>query len=222
MERGWKPRMETSPNCPRCGSSNTKFCYYNNYSLTQPRYFCEGCRGYWTKGGSLRNVPVGGGCRKNRRAMSDSSHIDLTLVYANFLNNQQPENKSGFEVPELRRKFNQSLQVSRLSNSNMESSIQLPEDNGLIGCLTRSDLSNENHLNNDEQIHYLVNYSLPPLPGDDSSSQDILWSSSQSSMSPSLQVTQETDLEPETHDPNQLFGNWNPFDLYSDDTVSRT
>lgn len=56
-----------SPNCPRCGSSNTKFCYYNNYSLTQPRYFCKGCRRYWTKGGSLRHVPVGGGCRKSRR-----------------------------------------------------------------------------------------------------------------------------------------------------------
>ncbi|XP_038903679.1 dof zinc finger protein DOF3.5 [Benincasa hispida] len=68
MERGWKPMVEISPNCPRCGSSNTKFCYYNNYSLTQPRYFCKGCRRYWTKGGSLRNVPVGGGCRKNRRS----------------------------------------------------------------------------------------------------------------------------------------------------------
>ncbi|KAK7392698.1 hypothetical protein VNO78_21142 [Psophocarpus tetragonolobus] len=67
MESGLKPEVEMSPNCPRCGSSNTKFCYYNNYSLTQPRYFCKGCRRYWTKGGSLRNVPVGGGCRKNRR-----------------------------------------------------------------------------------------------------------------------------------------------------------
>ncbi|CAJ2659695.1 dof zinc finger protein DOF2.1-like [Trifolium pratense] len=66
MESEWKAN-EISPNCPRCGSSNTKFCYYNNYSLTQPRYFCKGCRRYWTKGGSLRNVPVGGGCRKNRR-----------------------------------------------------------------------------------------------------------------------------------------------------------
>lgn len=23
--------------CPRCDSTNTKFCYYNNYSLMQPR-----------------------------------------------------------------------------------------------------------------------------------------------------------------------------------------
>ncbi|GJM92458.1 hypothetical protein PR202_ga08934 [Eleusine coracana subsp. coracana] len=61
---------EVAPNCPRCDSPNTKFCYYNNYSLSQPRYFCKGCRRYWTKGGSLRNVPVGGGCRKNRRGKS--------------------------------------------------------------------------------------------------------------------------------------------------------
>ncbi|KAG5019161.1 hypothetical protein JHK87_015016 [Glycine soja] len=66
----WKPSVEVAPNCPRCASTNTKFCYYNNYSLSQPRYFCKGCRRYWTKGGSLRNVPVGGGCRKNRRGKS--------------------------------------------------------------------------------------------------------------------------------------------------------
>ncbi|KAK8964304.1 Dof zinc finger protein DOF5.7 [Platanthera guangdongensis] len=50
--------------CPRCDSPNTKFCYYNNYNLTQPRHFCKTCRRYWTKGGALRNVPIGGGCRK--------------------------------------------------------------------------------------------------------------------------------------------------------------
>ncbi|XP_074584478.1 uncharacterized protein LOC141840401 isoform X2 [Curcuma longa] len=58
--------------CPRCASTNTKFCYYNNYSLSQPRHFCKGCRRYWTQGGSLRNVPVGGGCRKNKKQSSSS------------------------------------------------------------------------------------------------------------------------------------------------------
>ncbi|GER36445.1 DOF zinc finger protein 2 [Striga asiatica] len=53
--------------CPRCDSTNTKFCYYNNYSLAQPRYFCKACRRYWTQGGTLRNVPVGGGTRRARR-----------------------------------------------------------------------------------------------------------------------------------------------------------
>ncbi|KAJ0434788.1 putative transcription factor C2C2-Dof family [Helianthus annuus] len=52
--------------CPRCDSTNTKFCYYNNYNKTQPRYFCKACKRHWTSGGILRNVPVGGG-RKNKR-----------------------------------------------------------------------------------------------------------------------------------------------------------
>ena len=56
--------------CPRCDSNNTKFCYYNNYSLSQPRHFCKTCRRYWTKGGALRNVPFGGGSRKNRKSRS--------------------------------------------------------------------------------------------------------------------------------------------------------
>ncbi|KAL4560029.1 hypothetical protein LXL04_032177 [Taraxacum kok-saghyz] len=54
--------------CPRCDSSNTKFCYYNNYNLSQPRHFCKNCRRYWTKGGTLRNIPIGGGTRKNKRS----------------------------------------------------------------------------------------------------------------------------------------------------------
>ncbi|XP_065876520.1 dof zinc finger protein DOF2.4-like [Euphorbia lathyris] len=59
--------------CPRCDSSNTKFCYYNNYNLTQPRHFCKTCRRYWTKGGALRNVPIGGGCRKNKNSTTTVS-----------------------------------------------------------------------------------------------------------------------------------------------------
>ncbi|KAK7282632.1 hypothetical protein RIF29_11562 [Crotalaria pallida] len=124
--RSWKPNIEVAPNCPRCASTNTKFCYYNNYSLSQPRYFCKGCRRYWTKGGSLRSVPVGGGCRKNRRGKSArhppqsghlsinsensgsddrdsslepnnvSSDIDMALVFAKFLN-QNPNSGEEFE-----------------------------------------------------------------------------------------------------------------------------
>ncbi|GFP97815.1 dof zinc finger protein dof3.5 [Phtheirospermum japonicum] len=111
----WKcNNIEIAPNCPRCASTNTKFCYYNNYSLSQPRYFCKGCRRYWTKGGSLRNVPVGGGCRKSRRARAatrqtgapncggpafnhggglgeagesgNSTCIDMAAVYAKYVN----------------------------------------------------------------------------------------------------------------------------------------
>ncbi|KAK3149968.1 hypothetical protein QOZ80_3AG0225520 [Eleusine coracana subsp. coracana] len=53
--------------CPRCASHDTKFCYYNNYNTSQPRHFCRACRRYWTLGGSLRNVPIGGSTRKRPR-----------------------------------------------------------------------------------------------------------------------------------------------------------
>jgi len=52
--------------CPRCRSRNTKFCYFNNYNVNQPRHFCKDCHRYWTAGGALRNVPVGAG--PDRRA----------------------------------------------------------------------------------------------------------------------------------------------------------
>ncbi|KNA24943.1 hypothetical protein SOVF_010770 [Spinacia oleracea] len=113
----WRATINPAPNCPRCASSNTKFCYYNNYSLSQPRFFCKGCRRYWTRGGSLRNVPVGGGCRKSRRSRSTKGFtraltgphsdndpssnssssgsesgcpdIDMAAVFAKFLNHGQ-------------------------------------------------------------------------------------------------------------------------------------
>jgi len=68
-----RPPAEQGLKCPRCDSANTKFCYYNNYSLSQPRHFCKTCRRYWTRGGALRNVPVGGGCRKSKKSKSASS-----------------------------------------------------------------------------------------------------------------------------------------------------
>ncbi|KAF8718740.1 hypothetical protein HU200_025041 [Digitaria exilis] len=67
------PQPEPALKCPRCDSTNTKFCYYNNYSLSQPRHFCKACRRYWTRGGTLRNVPVGGGCRRNKRSAKSSA-----------------------------------------------------------------------------------------------------------------------------------------------------
>nr|XP_018681619.1 PREDICTED: dof zinc finger protein DOF5.7-like [Musa acuminata subsp. malaccensis] len=67
-----RPREE-GLKCPRCHSANTKFCYYNNYSLSQPRHFCKACRRYWTIGGALRNVPMGGGSRKSKKSKSSSA-----------------------------------------------------------------------------------------------------------------------------------------------------
>ncbi|RZS14215.1 hypothetical protein BHM03_00045895 [Ensete ventricosum] len=74
------PQPEHPLKCPRCDSTNTKFCYFNNYSLSQPRHFCKTCRRYWTRGGALRNVPVGGGCRRNKRNKSSGSSSKSTAT----------------------------------------------------------------------------------------------------------------------------------------------
>uniref|UniRef100_M8CGW7 Dof zinc finger protein n=1 Tax=Aegilops tauschii TaxID=37682 RepID=M8CGW7_AEGTA len=60
--------------CPRCSSMDTKFCYYNNYNINQPRHFCKNCQRYWTAGGAMRNVPVGAGRRKSK-SLSAASHF---------------------------------------------------------------------------------------------------------------------------------------------------
>ncbi|KAG8376885.1 hypothetical protein BUALT_Bualt09G0110600 [Buddleja alternifolia] len=80
------PMPETALKCPRCESTNTKFCYFNNYSLSQPRHFCKTCRRYWTRGGALRNVPVGGGCRRNKTSKSTSSKSPASGDRANTPN----------------------------------------------------------------------------------------------------------------------------------------
>lgn len=67
-QKGSDQTVEKRPDkiipCPRCKSMETKFCYFNNYNVNQPRHFCKGCQRYWTAGGALRNVPIGAGRRK--------------------------------------------------------------------------------------------------------------------------------------------------------------
>ncbi|KAJ1694482.1 hypothetical protein LUZ63_011180 [Rhynchospora breviuscula] len=62
-----QPDKKSPLKCPRCESTNTKFCYYNNYSRLQPRHFCRACRRHWTAGGTLRDVPFGGGRKYTKR-----------------------------------------------------------------------------------------------------------------------------------------------------------
>ncbi|XP_039042306.1 cyclic dof factor 1-like [Hibiscus syriacus] len=63
--------------CPRCNSKETKFCYYNNYNVNQPRHFCKNCQRYWTAGGAMRNVPVGAGRRKTKSSSSSAAAAAL-------------------------------------------------------------------------------------------------------------------------------------------------
>ncbi|CAH8363927.1 unnamed protein product [Eruca vesicaria subsp. sativa] len=81
--------------CPRCESVNTKFCYYNNYNVSQPRYFCRNCQRYWTAGGSMRNVPVGSGRRKNKGWASSNHYLQVTSEDYENNNNNNNYNNSG-------------------------------------------------------------------------------------------------------------------------------
>ncbi|KAH6824694.1 hypothetical protein C2S53_001923 [Perilla frutescens var. hirtella] len=85
--------------CPRCSSMETKFCYYNNYNVNQPRHFCKNCQRYWTSGGTMRNVPVGSGRRKNKNALLPSyRHIVIPEARASDGNNGFLISPSGFPV----------------------------------------------------------------------------------------------------------------------------
>uniref|UniRef100_A0A0D9VSH9 Dof zinc finger protein n=1 Tax=Leersia perrieri TaxID=77586 RepID=A0A0D9VSH9_9ORYZ len=89
------PQPEPALKCPRCDSTNTKFCYYNNYSLSQPRHFCKTCRRYWTRrvllqavlipgGGGASPMPGGGGggAIMTPAVMSSMSHHHLPFLGA--------------------------------------------------------------------------------------------------------------------------------------------
>ncbi|KAL2499929.1 Cyclic dof factor 2 [Abeliophyllum distichum] len=62
---------------------DTKFCYFNNYNVNQPRHFCKNCQRYWTAGGTMRNVPVGAGRRKNKNAASHFRHLTVSEALQN-------------------------------------------------------------------------------------------------------------------------------------------
>ncbi|ESQ56239.1 hypothetical protein EUTSA_v10027456mg [Eutrema salsugineum] len=89
--------------CPRCNSDNTKFCYYNNYSVSQPRYICKNCRRHWTHGGTLKEIPIGGSGHKTKRpkinqpSVSQVVSVDIQQVNHNqpFLNVQETNNFVG-------------------------------------------------------------------------------------------------------------------------------
>ncbi|XP_047324730.1 dof zinc finger protein 1-like [Impatiens glandulifera] len=117
-----RPQKEKAVNCPRCNSINTKFCYYNNYSQSQPRYFCKTCRRYWTEGGTLRSVPVGGGSRKNKKSSSSSSRkehvLDLNPIISSFpLSDHHHHNNSNTSASS--QKGGQDLNLAYGYNSNL-------------------------------------------------------------------------------------------------------
>ncbi|KAK9124357.1 hypothetical protein Sjap_013959 [Stephania japonica] len=170
QERRLRPQPDQALKCPRCDSSNTKFCYYNNYSLSQPRYFCKGCRRYWTQGGTLRNVPVGGGCRKNKRSSSSSKrsssssqdhhHHQLSLTNAtnNLLN---PLSSFTSSTTSFDSNIDLTLAFARLHNKqNPSCAIQLGLDHQDDHCdfLANSTTTTTNNNNN------MMSSTTPAMP----------------------------------------------------------
>lgn len=158
------PLPEPGLNCPRCDSTNTKFCYFNNYNLTQPRHFCKTCRRYWTRGGALRNVPVGGGCRRNKRNSKSISSKSPSQSGPKSLNVSPPRSSSEnmtssqLSLPtSLHLPFMTSLsQYGGVAGNNLSSGIaQFPTEIGnfQIGS------------GNNFQIGGGENWRLPLLPG---------------------------------------------------------
>ncbi|KAK9066550.1 hypothetical protein SSX86_013873 [Deinandra increscens subsp. villosa] len=84
-----QPRILKKPDkilpCPRCDSMNTKFCYFNNSNVNQPRHFCKSCQRYWTAGGTMRNMPVGAGRRKKKAPPSHYFESSSALAAANHI-----------------------------------------------------------------------------------------------------------------------------------------
>ncbi|KAF5735191.1 cyclic dof factor 3-like [Tripterygium wilfordii] len=95
QEKDFKKPDKILP-CPRCNSLETKFCYFNNYNVNQPRHFCKNCQRYWTAGGAMRNVPIGAGRRKNkhlasqyRQILVSSDGVPITRIDAADLLNRE-------------------------------------------------------------------------------------------------------------------------------------
>ncbi|KAL2543784.1 Dof zinc finger protein DOF3.7 [Forsythia ovata] len=138
-----RPQKDQALNCPRCNSTNTKFCYYNNYSLSQPRYFCKTCRRYWTEGGSLRNIPVGGSLRKNKRSSSSSissknisdGYSNLTISQSQNPNIEEPRDLNlGFSIPP--RGFETSTNIVNKDNNILSSSSSATSNLSAMELLT--------------------------------------------------------------------------------------
>ncbi|KAI3466687.1 hypothetical protein Pfo_023350 [Paulownia fortunei] len=184
MEKPSQDPHQQPLNCPRCDSSNTKFCYYNNYSLSQPRHFCKACKRYWTRGGTLRNVPVGGGCRKNKRVKRQPSNGGDGISSATSTATIKPSVPTDVDLCPTSNHINNPLfyslptnplelnfPFSRLSTTRVSSETNgfdhQPQMNGLgIGFssgLMASELQNTDYKNGFKQIQDVISTSSSSL-----------------------------------------------------------
>ncbi|GMI95222.1 OBF binding protein 4 [Hibiscus trionum] len=149
-DRRLRPHHHQALKCPRCDSLNTKFCYYNNYNLSQPRHFCKSCRRYWTKGGILRNVPVGGGCRKAKRTKTKPSSETTTALP---LPEQQQQHREQADAHS-----HSSSESSSLTATNSNVAVTNNNNNGYAGGTAEAVSAVTSHAN-------LINVSEPKFYG---------------------------------------------------------
>ncbi|KAG2683716.1 hypothetical protein I3843_10G046000 [Carya illinoinensis] len=158
--------------CPRCDSTNTKFCYYNNYNQSQPRHFCRTCKRHWTKGGTLRNVPVGGGRKNNKRlkksttsgsTSTNSSGIAATTATKNSDANNRLKMHMTFQAQQQMQNLplsnidGQKRKISDIFHQALLRPPSFPPQNNLISC---SNLESNNFSGNNI---YLDSTPRPPL-----------------------------------------------------------
>ncbi|XP_065854165.1 cyclic dof factor 1-like isoform X2 [Euphorbia lathyris] len=150
--------------CPRCNSLDTKFCYFNNYNVNQPRHFCKNCQRYWTAGGTMRNVPIGAGRRKNkhlasqfRQMLVSSDGVPITRMEHSDSENHQlmssaesgttlrsaaPENgmvlKFGPEAPDKALSLGDQKRYAEMSSVTSQDNIDEPSSCGSFMAPTRS------------------------------------------------------------------------------------
>lgn len=162
--------------CPRCNSLETKFCYFNNYNVNQPRHFCKNCQRYWTAGGIIRNVPVGAGKRRNKHpALQCPDDSDMHLS-----SNELP----GTSRPGLREDAPLSESLETVLNLKGQTKIEVDSSTVKDDCEEPSSTSMRcaeswgkeysesgveqvgltQHCNDSTPLHPLHYYHVPPWP----------------------------------------------------------
>ncbi|KAK0583218.1 hypothetical protein LWI29_034704 [Acer saccharum] len=211
-----KVRPQEQINCPRCNSTNTKFCYYNNYSLTQPRYFCKTCRRYWTEGGSLRNVPVGGGSRKNKRSSSSmsSSNSSSSATSKQNIPDLNPPNLSHFSHHHLQ---NPNNKITTHKGQDLNLAFQVMHENSA-------------HAHHDHMSQY-VDHQVPKTDHNNNNTSYTTTSTSSLSAldllrtgiaSRGLNSFIPTPMPPPNHNSNTLFSSSSGFPMQADHDIKPT
>ncbi|KAI5420825.1 cyclic dof factor 1 isoform X2 [Lathyrus oleraceus] len=156
--------------CPRCNSLETKFCYFNNYNVNQPRHFCKNCHRYWTAGGAIRNVPIGAGKRRNKHLPLQNFQVPVTDDAVPVVHTDSIPASHREEVP-LSESLETVLNLKGHRKIEMDSSIEDPSSFSATAAYSGEKVYSENGIehggltpqyNGLIPLHSLHYYSAPP------------------------------------------------------------